>query len=401
MKKEKWAVFFLSIVFLLSSVSAQEFIRGDANNNGKVDLIDSVYILNYLFQSGDEPSCLKTADANDDGVVNLGDAIKVLVVLFQGGTMPQPYPNKGSDPTLDNLKCKDSCTTNNFKFAFVLLGRTQSEITQDKINKLNNLKSEFSTAFSQATSNLAVADVSSPVFTLVDNGDLLNSEKTEFIRDKVINKFFESHPDMFDFIVAFPTFQPPDGTSVNEDFTTAGYKIYGIGLDSGVSSTSRFNTKNFLGLAYIPRLETVGGVTNPYAANGILHEIGHNWCCYVGDNFARGQNGAKLEIKQQGIHYYPGLQSPSEMGDPLGSGYWIPNGDGTYRRENIWASYRYHPCTLYFMGLLTEENYDFNKKFELYDAGIGVNFNDQTAKFYKQVSINNIIAVAGKRSCVN
>ena len=389
-------VIFLSFFQMASAV---QFIRGDSNGDGQVNIADPVFTLNYLFQNKEEPKCLDATDANDDGIVDISDAIKTLFVLFKGENMPAPFPLKGEDTTSDNLKCQDSCTLNKFKFAFILLGRTQADITSSNIDKLNKVKGDFATAFSQATNSLAIADVSFPVFTIVDDGTLMNTGKTEFDRRKVINKFFETHDDVFDFLVAFPAFVPSEGTSVNEDYTSTRYDTYGIGMDDVVRANFQFS-KHLLGLAYIPRLTTVNEDINPYAVNGILHEIGHQWCCYVGDNFARGQNGAKLEIIQQDIHYYNGLQSSSDTGDPLGSNNWVANGDGTYRRENKVGNLRYNSFTLYFMGLLTKDDYDFSKKFPVYDAGIiGIDFNDQTARPYKQVSINDIIAVEGQRVC--
>ncbi len=81
-------------------VTAQTFRRGDADDNGAVQLTDAVGILNFLFAGGNEPTCLETADANDDGAVQLTDAVRVLTFLFASGPAPAPPGPEacGADP---------------------------------------------------------------------------------------------------------------------------------------------------------------------------------------------------------------------------------------------------------------------------------------------------------------
>jgi hypothetical protein len=94
-------------VSFANHVDAQQFIRGDANVDGAADISDGVFTLNWLFQGGDEPLCLKSLDANDTGAVDLSDAIFEFNFLFLGGpAMPAPYPECGVDPTDDELSCK-------------------------------------------------------------------------------------------------------------------------------------------------------------------------------------------------------------------------------------------------------------------------------------------------------
>ena len=112
----------------------------------------------------------------------------------------------------------------------------------------------------------------------------------------------------------------------------------------------------------------------------------------MGDNFGQGN---KLEILQINIHFYRGLESPYETGTPLFSDYWIPNGDGTYKKENKFDVKKYHPFALYFMGLLPKE--EFNTKFQIYNAGPVGQFNFLKATPYKKVDVNDIIAIEGER----
>ncbi len=92
-------------------IFGKQFRRGDANDDGKVDISDAVFILNHLFLGGPAPSCLDAADFNDQdkNTVNLSDAIYLLSHLFRGGPeLPAPYPEKGVDLTLnDGITCEN------------------------------------------------------------------------------------------------------------------------------------------------------------------------------------------------------------------------------------------------------------------------------------------------------
>ncbi len=103
-----------SVEFVLSFVSCQiiypvlgtNFLRGDVNDDGSLDIGDGVNLLAYLFTGGTEPGCLDGADTNDDGQVNIADAVLVLSHLFTGGPPPAiPFSSCGIDPTDDLLDC--------------------------------------------------------------------------------------------------------------------------------------------------------------------------------------------------------------------------------------------------------------------------------------------------------
>ncbi len=64
--------------------------RGDANNDGIVDLGDAVYLLNYLFKSQAAPPITCAGDVNDDGVTDVADVIYLLNYLYKGGDPPPP-----------------------------------------------------------------------------------------------------------------------------------------------------------------------------------------------------------------------------------------------------------------------------------------------------------------------
>jgi hypothetical protein len=85
-----------------------EFLRGDANEDGEVNLSDPIAVFNDLFLGVvARASCRKALDANDDGDVNISDGVFVLNFLFSNGRpIPPPYPGPGVDPTPDPIPCE-------------------------------------------------------------------------------------------------------------------------------------------------------------------------------------------------------------------------------------------------------------------------------------------------------
>lgn len=84
------------------------FIRGECNEDGAVDIGDSVFLLSFLFTSGVEPNCMDTADTNDDSSIDIGDAVYLLAFLFSfGPEPPEPFFECGLDSSKDNLDCEN------------------------------------------------------------------------------------------------------------------------------------------------------------------------------------------------------------------------------------------------------------------------------------------------------
>ena len=91
-------------------LAAPEFVRGDANGDGRSDISDAIQILEFMFFTG-VASCESALDLDDDGTVGIADAIGKLTQIFQGTLTPTaPYPDCGSDPTSDGLTCSSQST---------------------------------------------------------------------------------------------------------------------------------------------------------------------------------------------------------------------------------------------------------------------------------------------------
>jgi hypothetical protein len=69
-------------------VKVELFLRGDANGNGEPTISDVVYIINYLFKSGDAPFPVQAGDVNCDNNVDITDAVYLVNYLFKSGSPP-------------------------------------------------------------------------------------------------------------------------------------------------------------------------------------------------------------------------------------------------------------------------------------------------------------------------
>jgi hypothetical protein len=63
------------------------FIVGDPNADGKINVGDIVYMINYAFK-GPAPKPLKAGDANCDQKLNVGDAVFLINYVFKQGPAP-------------------------------------------------------------------------------------------------------------------------------------------------------------------------------------------------------------------------------------------------------------------------------------------------------------------------
>lgn len=103
--------------FIQDAAAQPMFRRGDANQDGGVDISDVVFMLEALipgtFEGPFVITCEDAADVNDDGQVNIADPINLLYVLGVPPTPPPPPPYLfcGEDPTDDALGCDaaDAC----------------------------------------------------------------------------------------------------------------------------------------------------------------------------------------------------------------------------------------------------------------------------------------------------
>lgn len=101
-----------TISFIEVVTPSVDFIRGDCNDDGIVNIADGVWIINELFLSGPSSVCGAACDANADGMRDQSDAVYIWNYRFLGGAAPSaPFPACGEslDPADVALGCMGSC----------------------------------------------------------------------------------------------------------------------------------------------------------------------------------------------------------------------------------------------------------------------------------------------------
>ena len=71
-----------------------EYICGDANGDGIINLSDVIYLANYYLKGGDpppDPRCRANANGKND--INLSDVIYIANYKLKGGPLPQNCGN--------------------------------------------------------------------------------------------------------------------------------------------------------------------------------------------------------------------------------------------------------------------------------------------------------------------
>jgi hypothetical protein len=77
--------------FAMGDFLVIEYWPGDVNFDGKVDIIDVVFLLNYLFKDGPLPPHPISADVDSaNKVIDIQDVVYLLSYLFLNGPTPLP-----------------------------------------------------------------------------------------------------------------------------------------------------------------------------------------------------------------------------------------------------------------------------------------------------------------------
>lgn len=102
-----WAISMISLGLSPMEAQEPEFLRGDFNSSGAVDISDPIGTLDYLFMGKGFPPCEDAADSDDSGFLDITDSLYTLDYLFLGGNEP-PAPGAitcGPDGRDDELGC--------------------------------------------------------------------------------------------------------------------------------------------------------------------------------------------------------------------------------------------------------------------------------------------------------
>ena len=72
----------------MTVVSDQNWICGDTNADGDINLLDITYTIAYLYQGGPAPDPLERADVDGSGAVNIVDISYLIDYLYMNGPEP-------------------------------------------------------------------------------------------------------------------------------------------------------------------------------------------------------------------------------------------------------------------------------------------------------------------------
>lgn len=64
------------------------YICGDIDDNGRVDIGDAVFLVNYIFAGGAAPDPLASGDVDCTARVDITDAVYIISYIFGGGPSP-------------------------------------------------------------------------------------------------------------------------------------------------------------------------------------------------------------------------------------------------------------------------------------------------------------------------
>jgi hypothetical protein len=94
---------------LFITITAEQFLRGDANADTDVAMADAIFTLRALYvPNSDSLPCLDAGDSDDNGLIEMADAIFTLRHLYVPDSPKPPPPGPdtcGIDPTPDDLDC--------------------------------------------------------------------------------------------------------------------------------------------------------------------------------------------------------------------------------------------------------------------------------------------------------
>lgn len=65
-------------------------LRGDVDDNTRINVSDLTYLVNYLFKGGPPPICEEHGDVDANTRINVSDLTYLVNYLFKGGPSPQP-----------------------------------------------------------------------------------------------------------------------------------------------------------------------------------------------------------------------------------------------------------------------------------------------------------------------
>ena len=81
----------LATLITVAKLLVPTYVIGDANGDEEVDIVDAVFLANYILKSGPAPDPLPRGDLNCDGETRIEDVVFLINYLLRNGPPPPPY----------------------------------------------------------------------------------------------------------------------------------------------------------------------------------------------------------------------------------------------------------------------------------------------------------------------
>ena len=73
---------------IITQYGVAQMKRGDADTNGKYNMNDIVFLINYIFRGGPEPVPFESGDVDMNGAIEIGDVVYMINFLYNAGPRP-------------------------------------------------------------------------------------------------------------------------------------------------------------------------------------------------------------------------------------------------------------------------------------------------------------------------
>lgn len=330
-----------------------------------------------------------------DNNYTLEDMVLGITTFYQRKREVTDFDKRISNPFQEpQLKTRD-CENKNLKVAFIFL--THGDKDLEELEKIQLIKDKLPEFFSWALDNLASVDVSYPLVRLeIDR--FLTDDQNEILLNEVAFSFYDSNPDVFDFLIIYNNFK-------KNEKATAFYTPVSNWI-SGDNKILLDRSENFGSLGKLKGIINMGNI-NKYslgkqegldmAENYLLHEMLHHFSgaiSFIDENNER--NWALLREKD--------LNHWSDYVDfisPLGGLGWQDNKDGTFTSKvsllEDTSRKKFSELDLYLLGLLPARAVKPIMYLEPREKGLLSSTTIEATGKY--VTIDQIIAAHGEWRC--
>ncbi|MCQ4163760.1 CARDB domain-containing protein [Tahibacter harae] len=171
-------------------------------------------------------------------------------------------------------------------------------------------------------------------------------------RQAITQRFLETHPDRYDFLIVFTTFEFPTGDAV-AFYNPVRNDVGGIGqavFDHSAAYGSAGRLQGYIDMAALRRyVLSLRAPEFENLRNTLAHELMHRWGAGVSYHDAQGQPRGDLRGRD-GTHWSYFLDSDASL---MYGNDWERREDGRYASRNV--TYRYSALDLYLAGFAAAE----------------------------------------------